>query len=578
VTDQALRPSKYDALADRLREQAGEEITLTMDQIDEIVDGLPPMARRDRRFWINTWSGTNVQARGWMPVDWRVDEVDLDQGLVRFIRTSSDRWQDRVWQRRRRTGTQYAWLVRATTQGGDPVADWLKGGYCAIATPGLRRLPPTVTRQEIAERVAEDYGHLGYGARAALVATVNTFLNVMQVGDLVVTLGGDKGEDVYVGTLTGDPVEAEDAEGLTIRQRSVSWANATRPLARDELPEPLQAKLKGQRTITELTPELEQLRRLAGIRPADQDQPTPPQAAELRLPDASDELARRLLLPRPWLQEIIELLWERKQVIFHGPPGTGKTYVARRLAEHVAGVDKVRLVQFHPTYSYEDFFEGFRPRPGDAKGQQIVFELVHGPFRQLVEQARTDPASPYVLVIDEINRAHPAKVFGELYFLLEYRNEPIQLLYSSDEADFRLPENVFLIGTMNTADRSIALVDVAMRRRFAFQEFHPNRPPISNLLRDWLRREGLPAHVAELLDLLNQRIDDPDFAIGPSYLMHPRVATDEGLRRTWQTMLLPLLGELYYGQGRDIEQEFGLTALRESLPDVGQGSAAPREP
>jgi 5-methylcytosine-specific restriction protein B len=238
----------------------------------------------------------------------------------------------------------------------------------------------------------------------------------------------------------------------------------------------------------------------------------------------------------------------------------------------------VRLVQFHPSYSYEDFFEGFRPRPG--KDGSLTFDLVPGPFRKLVEAARDNPARPHVLIVDEINRANLARVFGELYFLLEYRDEPVELLYSPD-AHFRLPRNVYIIGTMNTADRSIALVDSAMRRRFAFQAFFPGRPPIDGLLRAWLAREGLDGRPADLLDALNERIADEDFAIGPSYLMMPKVATGDGLGRIWRTSILPLLEEHFFGQGRDLEGEFGLAALSAAVDRAaaaGAGTSAAEVP
>ncbi|MGH4021931.1 MAG: McrB family protein [Pseudonocardiaceae bacterium] len=175
--------------------------------------------------------------------------------------------------------------------------------------------------------------------------------------------------------------------------------------------------------------------------------------------------------------------WDRKQLILYGPPGTGKTFVARALAGHLAEPSAVKLVQFHPSYPYENFFEGFRPvQRGDG---QLAFELRPGPFRRLVEAARQHPSDLYILIIDEINRASLAKVFGELYFLLEYRDGAIGFLYSA-ESDFVLPPNVFLVGTMNTTDRSIALVDAAMRRRFAFVELHPAEPPTAGILVCWL--------------------------------------------------------------------------------------------
>ncbi|MBO3141992.1 McrB family protein, partial [Dermatophilus congolensis] len=259
-----------------------------------------------------------------------------------------------------------------------------------------------------------------------------------------------------------------------------------------------------------------------------------------------------------WLQETIDLLWDRRQIIFYGPPGTGKTYLARKIAYHLTHPDNVSLVQFHPAYSYEDFFEGYRPAPPTDDGR-VGFQLTPGPFRRLVNNAKNNPATPHILIIDEINRANLAKVFGELYFLLEYRDETIDLLYSTgDKAGFTLPDNVFIIGTMNTADRSIALVDAAMRRRFAFLHLHPQEEPTNTILRGWLKHNGHDETLADLHDELNTRIDDPDFAIGPSYFMRPEVRRPGGLERTWRTAILPLLVEYHYGEDIDINARYGL--------------------
>ncbi|MGH3622696.1 MAG: McrB family protein, partial [Sciscionella sp.] len=242
---------------------------------------------------------------------------------------------------------------------------------------------------------------------------------------------------------------------------------------------------------------------------------------------------------------------------------------ARKIAQHLAEPSAVKLVQFHPSYTYEDFFEGFRPVQGNDG--QLAFELRRGPFRVLVEDARAHPADPYILIIDEINRSNLAKVFGELYFLLEYRDDPVSLLYST-ESDFTLPKNVFIIGTMNTTDRSIALVDAAMRRRFAFVELHPSEPPTSQVLRAWLRERTeagdvyYHADAPDLLDALNAAIEDRDLAIGPSYLMHADIyQREDGLTEVWDTAITPLLEEHHYGDPREILDRYRLNALRKTL-------------
>ena len=204
-------------------------------------------------------------------------------------------------------------------------------------------------------------------------------------------------------------------------------------------------------------------------------------------------------------------------------PGTGKTYLAKHLAAELAGDttdERVKLVQFHPSYAYEDFFEGFRPDKTDEG--QVSFKLVAGPLRRLAEEAAKpgNESKPYFLIIDEMNRANLAKVFGELYFLLEYRDDRIYLQYSPNEP-FTLPDNLYIIGTMNTADRSIAMMDAAIRRRFAFIELHPQTEPVKGSLLRFLQARQLDTTPALLLDALNAAIDewDRDLMIGPSYFM-----------------------------------------------------------
>ncbi|MFC0681782.1 McrB family protein [Lysobacter korlensis] len=287
----------------------------------------------------------------------------------------------------------------------------------------------------------------------------------------------------------------------------------------------------------------------------------PPLRPRASFAAATDQLAADMYIDRQWLQDRLDLLERRRQVILYGPPGTGKTFVAKALARHVSlGADPA-VVQFHPSYSYEDFVQGYRPVVEDGA---LVYRLKDGPFLKIARDARSNPETNYVLVIDEINRGNIAKVFGELYFLLEYRDESIALLYGEER--FHLPSNVFIIGTMNTTDRSIALLDAAMRRRFAFVELHPDKEPTSTVLRRWLEGRGLSDEPARLLDALNARIGDPTSRIGPSYLMSADANLSEArLAEIWRYELMPLLEEAYYGEDRDLEAEFGLAALRRSV-------------
>ena len=274
--------------------------------------------------------------------------------------------------------------------------------------------------------------------------------------------------------------------------------------------------------------------------------PEPPIEEEITL----DELATELMWEPDRLRMVIRGLEDKGQVIFQGPPGTGKTFVARRIAQWYKrqGGD-FRIVQFHPSYSYEDFVEGYRPvRNPDG---QVGYDLVPGPLRLMAEQARKKPDEKFILVIDEINRGEVAKILGELYFLLEYRDEGVDLQYSHDS--FRLPKNLWFIGTMNTTDRSIALVDAALRRRFYFFGFYPDEPPVQGLLRRWLHENNREAlWVADLVDAANRKLSDRHLGIGPSHFMKKDPPLDEArVRFIWEQAVIPYIEEQCFGdEGR----------------------------
>jgi 5-methylcytosine-specific restriction protein B len=470
-----------------------------------------------------------------------------------------------------------AWLVRGSNVAGRDLVRrlWLPEGVVTLAAA---HLPPVgeedPTKSALRRYVQEGYdATASYSQKQALADELHYFLTQMRPGDTVCTISGGQ---LYVGLVEGRAEQVESEGGLANLRRRTAWRPEGVPY--DALPEALQQKLSVQHDVVDLTPVLplvdglgrsdEELAEEAGS--ADGDATAEAAALVARrdpeLPAPTDTLAAELLVHDPaWLAEVRDLLADERQLVFHGPPGTGKTYLALRLAEYFGGgPEQVKLVQFHPSYAYEDFFEGFRPQE-DPETREVAFRLTAGPLRELADLASREGNRhvPHFLVIDEINRANLAKVFGELYFLLEYRNKSVRLTYSGD--DFALPPNLFVIGTMNTADRSIALVDAAMRRRFAFVELSPRVEPTRGLLRRWLAREGRDAEPADLLDALNSRIDDPDFRIGPSYLMKKGVYREGGLERTWRTKILPLLEEHHYGEGVDVEKRYGPAALRESL-------------
>ena len=282
-----------------------------------------------------------------------------------------------------------------------------------------------------------------------------------------------------------------------------------------------------------------------------------------------EALAAELMWEHDRLRMVISGLEDKGQVIFQGPPGTGKTFVARRIAQwyQQQGGD-FRIVQFHPSYSYEDFVEGYRPvRNPDG---QVGYDLISGPLRLMAEQAREKPDAKFILVIDEINRGEVAKILGELYFLLEYRDEGVDLQYSHDS--FRLPKNLWFIGTMNTTDRSIALVDAALRRRFYFFGFYPDEPPVQGLLRRWLQENNRNAlWVADLVDAANRKLSDRHLGIGPSHFMKKDPPLDEArVRFIWEQAVMPYIEEQCFGE-EDRLRKFAYDRL---MAEVNAGDAA----
>jgi 5-methylcytosine-specific restriction protein B len=239
------------------------------------------------------------------------------------------------------------------------------------------------------------------------------------------------------------------------------------------------------------------------------------------------------------LQRWVRAVERKKQAIFYGPPGTGKTFVAERLALHMIGEGDgfTEIVQFHPSYAYEDFMQGLRPRALSGGGLEYV--MTPGRFKDFCDRAR-ECKGPCVLIIDEINRANLSRVLGELMFLLEYRDQSVPL---SGGERFQIPQNVRIIGTMNTADRSIALVDHALRRRFAFLELRPDY----EVLRRYHADTGFdPEGLINLLQRLNAAIDDRHYSVGISFFLSPSI--EEDVADIWQMELEPYIEELFFDQ------------------------------
>ena len=354
------------------------------------------------------------------------------------------------------------------------------------------------------------------------------FVNSMKVGDLIFTKRGRR-KLIGAGIVTSD-YQYRPERNHSRNIRTVDW------LVKGEW----DIEMIAMQTLVNFTnyPEVvEKYKKLLGLN----KDSVKVEEEKYTLKRMSEETNFSQTQLSKWLAQL-----ERKQhIIFQGPPGTGKTFIAEKLAKVLKG-DKgglIETVQFHPSYSYEDFIEGIRPELND---HQITYDLKPGRFLEFCDDARgTDGYA--ILIIDEINRANLSRVFGELMYLLEYRDKEIPL---SGGSMFKIPDNVYLIGTMNTADRSIALVDHALRRRFTFIHISPQY----EILEKRLNEDNLPAKsLVDVLKNINNQINDRNYELGISYFMKYEENLKAFLPDIWEGEVEPYLEEYFFDQQDQVD-------------------------
>lgn len=366
------------------------------------------------------------------------------------------------------------------------------------------------------------------------------FANEMKVGDIVFAKKGMH-KIVGKGVVTSDYIY-DTSRKTYLNIRKVDWQCK----GEWEHPSSGQAPMKTLTNISSYPDYVQSLLSIFAQEAPDEE----PEQIEIKYPVyTKDDFLDEVYMTEDTYNTLSELLETKYNIILQGAPGVGKTFAAKRLAYSIMGVkdtSRVAMVQFHQSYSYEDFIQGYRPADSG-------FKLENGAFYKFCKAAEEDNERPYFFIIDEINRGNLSKILGELMMLLEKdkRGEKIKLLYSNEW--FTVPDNVRIIGMMNTADRSLALMDYALRRRFAFFDFAPAfaSDGFKNYLteKDSPKLEKLIAAVESLNNVISADESLGDgFRIGHSYFCTENEVSDEWLKSVVEFEVIPLLKEYWFDE------------------------------
>ena len=430
------------------------------------------------------------------------------------------------------------WLY-APGRGARMWEEFYERGVMGLGWHQLGDLRGYATKEEMRQRLLEtrdDNTSQTNSARA-----VWQFANEMKPGDVIFVKRGLK-EIIGRGVVTGDYVYDPDG-GEYPQLREVSWKRQGSWRSDQQFP---------MKTLTDITYDQELVKRIETSFLDSEDSVDIEEAAAVFPEYSTENFLKSVYMDRQQYNAIVGLLKTKKNIIMQGAPGVGKTYAAKRLAYSMMGVkdvSRVKLIQFHQSYSYEDFIEGYRPSGAG-------FELVKGAFYSFCKKAADDDEeNAYFFIIDEINRGNLSKIFGELFMLIESdkRGNELQLLYSREL--FSVPTNVHIIGMMNTADRSLAMLDYALRRRFAFVELRPAFD--SDGFRKYCAGLDNPRFEALVREVesLNRAIAEDEslgegFCIGHSYFcnMEADSCTDAALASIVDYELIPMLKEYWFDE------------------------------
>ncbi len=455
-----------------------------------------------------------------------------------------------------RLGNVKVWAIGAGP-GGQLWPEFREENLIAIGWDYLGDLLEYSSKEEVEAALQEHFG--GEQRRWNDALACYEFAHQMKPGDLVIVKKGRSGLYGY-GYIDSD-YRFDDARRQYQHVHDVKWEKT----GDWDLPRERWIAMK---TLTDFTSYKEWVKYALAIMDGKSASDKQTEAAESAPAYGRTAALEDLFLSADEFTDMQQALTRTKALILQGPPGVGKTFVSQRLAWSVIGrhdIERVQLVQFHQSYAYEDFVQGWRP---NEKGG---FELQDGVFYSFCEKARSYPDDRFVFIIDEINRANLSKVFGELLMLIEgdkrSREYAVRLAYAKPgEEPFFVPPNVYIIGLMNTADRSLALVDYALRRRFSFFSLRPtfDRETFQQHLLDQDVSQDLVDRISERIGALNREIRNdtanlgPGFEIGHSYFV-PR-AEDEAPDEEWYARVInyeirPLLQEYWFDQPQKVDQE-----------------------
>lgn len=422
---------------------------------------------------------------------------------------------------------------------GDNASMWdefYKSGIMGIGWDDVTDLKGFSSKEEIKEYMKKVYDpSYSYKNNAHCLWQ---FANEIKVGDVIFVKKGMH-KIIGKGIVTSDYIY--DTSRSTYKHiRKVDWQN------KGEWEHPGQAVMK---TLTNISAYPDYVQKLLALFAEDTSEEVSEQK-EIKYPLYSkDDFLNEVYMDEDTYNTLTELLEAKYNVILQGAPGVGKTFAAKRLAYSIMGqkdTSRVAMVQFHQSYSYEDFIQGYRP-------SKDGFELENGTFYKFCKEAEEDNERPYFFIIDEINRGNLSKILGELMMLIEKdkRGEKIKLLYSNEW--FTVPQNVRIIGMMNTADRSLALMDYALRRRFAFFDFAPafTSEGFKNYLaeKNSQKLESLITAVESLNNTISSDESLGDgFRIGHSYFCTDGEITDEWLKSVVEYEVIPLIKEYWFDE------------------------------